>query len=95
MVVLGAALAAGLEAALASMTQGEKVVCVVPADQMTPASAAAAAASGSTPAAPPRPCLLPAPPSRSAQVEVELQLLGLVQVGSWGGGQDRARGSRE
>ena len=63
------------------MTHAERSVFVLQALQMTfEAAAAAAAVSGSGGQSQVRACLLPDPPARAAQVELEVELLGLVQV---------------
>ena len=57
------------------MAHGERSVFVVPATQMRVEAAAQAAAAGRRV----RDCLLD-PPGKAAQVELEVELLGLVQV---------------
>ncbi|KAG1666907.1 hypothetical protein FOA52_005967 [Chlamydomonas sp. UWO 241] len=64
------ALPQGLEEALSSMTVGERAVFVIPSDKMAPLPPPAAGARA----------LLPPPPSDGAQVELELELRGLVQL---------------
>ena len=56
------------------MAKGERSVFVLRASEMRPAAVEAAAAGGG------RACLLPEPPVKAAQVELELELVGLVQV---------------
>lgn len=56
----------GVELALSHMTKGEKALFIVPADMM----------------AAPQGCALPAAPGKgTAQVELELELLSMTQVG--------------
>jgi hypothetical protein len=78
---LGAgALPAGVEAALATMAQGERAAVIVPAALMEcaaprDASTAAAAGAGGAP-----PLAVPPPPAGAAQVELDIELQQLVQV---------------
>eukprot|EP00879_Flechtneria_rotunda_P002973 GHRR01003190.1.p1 GENE.GHRR01003190.1~~GHRR01003190.1.p1 ORF type:complete len:634 (+),score=228.22 GHRR01003190.1:2740-4641(+) len=78
-------LPSGLEAALGSMSKGEKAVFVLPALQMQPPSYAPQEGSsdsngdGSNKQQPAQ-YVLPPPPAKAAQVEVCLQLHDLVQV---------------
>ena len=62
------------------MTHAERSVFVLQASQMTVEATAAAAVSVSGGQSQARACLLPDPPARAAQVELEVELLGLVQV---------------
>lgn len=55
------------------MTQGERAIFVVPAEDMKPATSGAGGRDA-------LPSLLPSPPAAAAQVEVEVELHGLVQV---------------
>jgi hypothetical protein len=94
---LGAgALPAAVEAALATMAQGERAIMVVPAALMgapAPAdpSAAAAAAAGSGGGG--GALAVPAAPAGAAQVELEIELQQLVQVRAWrAGGPKGPRG---
>lgn len=62
-----------METALGSMTQGERAIFVVPAEDMKPATSGAGGRDALL-------SLLPSPPAAAAQVEVEVELHGLVQV---------------
>ncbi|GBF92152.1 peptidyl-prolyl cis-trans isomerase [Raphidocelis subcapitata] len=75
---LGAcALPAGVEQALATMSQGERSVVIVPAALMAPPPAAAAAGGDGGGAAA---CVVPPPPQGAVQVQLEIELQQLVQV---------------
>lgn len=93
---LGAgALPEGVEKALATMPQGERATFIVPASLMAPPAADGGAAGGgglgaikagggAAAAAPRRACVVPAAPEGAAQVELQIELLELVQVGARG-----------
>ena len=66
----------GLESVLGNMTKGERSVFVVDASLMKPGNDADSDQGQGRR----QPCLLPEPPAKASQVELEIELISLVQV---------------
>jgi hypothetical protein len=68
-------LPSGLESVLGHMTKGERSVFVVDASLMKPGTDSGVESQRQR-----QPCLMPEPPAKASQVELEIELISLVQV---------------